>query len=131
LRALARDSPIPVELEIDLPERPPAPLETAAYYVVSESLTNAIKHSQASVISIKIETDHAGEPFGVGLDGRSRDVNLHATIADDGVGGADPSAGSGLTGLADRVDALGGRFVLDTRAGDGTRISIELPLERS
>ena len=129
LRALARNSPIPVELEIDLPERPPAPLETAVYYVVSEALTNAIKHSQASVISITIETDHAGEPFGVGLDGRSRGVKLHATIADDGVGGADASAGSGLTGLADRVEALGGRFALDTPSGGGTRISIELPLE--
>jgi len=130
LRALARESPIPVEIEIDLPERPPAALETAAYYVVSESLTNAIKHSQASAISIKIETDHAGEPFAVGLDGRSRGVTLHATIADDGIGGADPSAGSGLTGLADRVDALGGRFDLDTPGGGGTRIKVELPLER-
>ena len=130
LRALARESPIPVEIEIDLPERPPAALETAAYYVVSESLTNAIKHSQASAISIKIETDHAGEPFAVGLDGRSRGVTLHATIADDGIGGADPSAGSGLTGLADRVDALGGRFDLDTPGGGGTRVKVELPLER-
>ena len=129
LRALARDSPIPVELEIDLPERPPAPLEIAVYYVVSEALTNAIKHSQASAISITIETDHGGGPFGVGLDGRSRGVKLHATIADDGVGGADASAGSGLTGLADRVEALGGRFALDTPSGGGTRISIELPLE--
>jgi signal transduction histidine kinase len=57
-------------------------------------------------------------------------VTLHATIADDGIGGADPSAGSGLTGLADRVDALGGRFDLDTPGGGGTRIKVELPLER-
>jgi signal transduction histidine kinase len=128
LRALARDSPIPVELEIDLPDRPPAPLEIAVYYVVSEALTNAIKHSQASVISVTIEAAHAGEPFGVALDGRSGGVKLHATIADDGVGGADASAGSGLTGLADRVEALGGRFALDTPSGGGTRISIELPL---
>jgi signal transduction histidine kinase len=130
LRALARESPIPVEVEIDLPERPAAGLETAAYYVVSESLTNAIKHSQASAVSIKIETDHAGEPFAVGLDGRSRGVTLHATIADDGIGGADPSAGSGLMGLADRVDALGGRFDLDSPGGGGTRVKVELPLER-
>ncbi len=129
LRALARDSPIPVELEIDLPERPPAPLEIAVYYVVSEALTNAIKHSQASAISITVETDHADGPFGVGLDGRGRGFKLHATIADDGVGGADASVGSGLTGLADRVEALGGRFALDTPSGGGTRISIELPLE--
>ena len=129
LRALARDSPIPVELEIDLPERPPAPLEIAVYYVVSEALTNAIKHSQASAISITVETDHADGPFSVGLDGRGRGFKLHATIADDGVGGADASVGSGLTGLADRVEALGGRFALDTPGGGGTRISIELPLE--
>ena len=129
LRALAHDSPIPVELEIDLPGRPPAPLEIAVYYVVSEALTNAIKHSEASAISITIETDHAGEPLGVGLDARSRGAKLHATIADDGVGGADASAGSGLIGLADRVEALGGRFALDTPSGGGTRISIELPLE--
>jgi signal transduction histidine kinase len=129
LRALARDSPIPVELEIDLPERPSAPVETAVYYVVSEALTNAIKHSQASVVSITIEADHAGEPFGVGLDGGGGGVKLHATIADDGVGGADASVGSGLTGLADRVEALGGRFALDTPSGGGTRIAIELPLE--
>jgi GAF domain-containing protein len=128
LRGLARDSPIPVELEINLSQRPPAPLEAAVYYVVSEALTNALKHSQASIVSITIESGHAREPFGVGLDGRGR-VHLHATIADDGVGGADPSAGSGLTGLADRVEALGGRFALDTPSGRGTRISIELPLE--
>ena len=129
LRALARDSPIPVELEIDLPERPPAPLEIAVYYVVSEALTNAIKHSQASAISITVETDHASGPSGADLDGRSRGFKLHATIADDGVGGADASAGSGLTGLTDRVEALGGRLALDTPSGGGTRISIELPLE--
>lgn len=129
LRALVRDSPIPVELEIDLPERPSVSLETAVYYVVAEALTNAIRHSQASVLSVRIETDHAGEPFGVRLDGHGRGVNLHVTVADDGIGGADPSAGSGLMGLTDRVDALGGRFALDTPRGGGTRISIALPFE--
>jgi signal transduction histidine kinase len=130
LRALARNSPIPVELEIDLPERPPAPIEIAIYYVVSEALTNAIKHSQASAISITVETDHASGPAGADLDGRSRGFKLHATIADNGVGGADASSGSGLTGLTDRVEALGGRLALDTPSGGGTRISIELPLEK-
>jgi signal transduction histidine kinase len=129
LRVLARDSAIPVELEIDLPERPTIPLETALYYVVSEALTNAIKHSQASLISITIEADKAREPFEVRLEWRKGGATLRATIADDGVGGANPSTGSGLTGLADRVDALGGRFALDTPSGGGTRISIELPLE--
>jgi signal transduction histidine kinase len=113
LRALARRSPIPVQLEVDLPERPAASLETATYYVVSEALTNAIKHSQASAISVTIT---GGE-------------NLHASIADDGVGDADRSGGSGLTGLLDRVDALGGRFALDSPPQGGTRVSIELPME--
>jgi signal transduction histidine kinase len=113
LQALARRSPIPVQLAVDLPERPTASVETAVYYVVSEALTNAIKHSHASEIAVTITS---GE-------------TLHASIVDDGVGAADPSDGSGLTGLVDRVDALGGRFALDSPPQGGTRISIELPLE--
>jgi signal transduction histidine kinase len=113
LQALARGSPIPVQLDVDLPERPAASLETAVYYVVSEALTNAIKHSHASEISVTIRS---GE-------------KLRAAIVDDGVGDADPSDGSGLTGLLDRVDALGGRFALDSPTRGGTRISIELPVE--
>jgi signal transduction histidine kinase len=83
------------------------------YYVVSEALTNAIKHSHASGISITIS---GGE-------------KLQASIVDDGIGDADPIGGSGLTGLRDRVDALGGRFALDSPPRRGTRISIELPVE--
>jgi GAF domain-containing protein len=113
LQALARRSPIPVRLEVDLAERPAASLETAVYYVVSEALTNAIKHSHASEISVTITS---GE-------------KLEASIVDDGVGDADPGNGSGLTGLLDRVDALGGRFALDSPPRGGTRISIELPVE--
>ena len=101
------------------------------YYVVSEALTNAIKYSQASTISVTITTDHAGGPFGVDLAGGHRAVNVHATVIDDGVGGAAPNEGSGLMGLLDRVDALGGRFELDSPANQGTRLSIELPLEPS
>jgi signal transduction histidine kinase len=112
LRALARRSPIPVQLDVDLPERPAAPLETAVYYVLSEALTNAIKHSEASEISITV---------------RSGDT-LQASIADNGLGDADPSGGSGLTGLLDRVDALGGRFTLESPPRGGTRISVELPV---
>jgi signal transduction histidine kinase len=111
LRALARRSAIPLHLDIDLPERPAATLETGLYYVISEAVANAIKHSHASNISVAI----------------SSDPMLRASIADDGVGGADPGGGSGLTGLADRVDALGGRFALDSPAHGGTRISVELP----
>jgi signal transduction histidine kinase len=113
LQALTRRSPIPVRLDVDLPERPAASLEIAVYYVVSEALTNAIKHSHASEISVTITS---GE-------------KIQASIVDDGVGDADPSSGSGLTGLLDRIDALGGRFALDSPPGGGTRVSIELPFE--
>jgi signal transduction histidine kinase len=112
LSTLARRSPIPVTLDVALPERPPRPIETAIYYVVSEALTNAAKHSGAAAVTV-----------GVG----SRDGVVHATIADDGNGGAMAAGGSGITGLADRVEALGGRFALDSLPGRGTTISIELP----
>jgi signal transduction histidine kinase len=113
LQALARRSPIPVQLEVDVPERPAPAVETAVYYVVSEALANAIKYSHASEISVTITS---GE-------------KLEASIVDDGVGGADPSGGSGLTGLVDRVDALGGHFALASPPRGGTRISIDLPIE--
>jgi signal transduction histidine kinase len=113
LRALALKAPIPVEIAVDVEPRPPAEVETAVYYIVSEAVTNAIKHSRASVVTVVVE--------------RTQDV-VRAAIADDGVGGAAPEGGSGLTGLADRVEALGGRFALESPAGRGTRISIELPI---
>jgi signal transduction histidine kinase len=113
VRALAARSPIEVALEVDLDTRPPAPIETAVYYVVSEALANATKHSGVSRISVIVA---AGETV------------LRATIADDGSGGAVVGAGSGLTGLNDRVEALGGRFLLVSPRGSGTTISIELPL---
>jgi GAF domain-containing protein len=128
LRALARRSPIPVDIDIELHERPPPAIETAVYYVVAEALTNAIKHSQASEISVVVETDYAGAPFAIGLDGRRGVVTLHALIADDGVGGAEATPGSGLAGLVDRVDALGGQLELDSPPGRGTRIAVVLPL---
>jgi signal transduction histidine kinase len=129
LRALARRTPIPVEIDIDLRDRPPGAIETALYYVASEALTNAVKHSQASAVTILVESDHVGAPFGIGLDGRRGAGNLYVTIADDGVGGADASSGSGLTGLSDRIDALGGRLTVDSPTGQGTRLSIVLPIE--
>jgi signal transduction histidine kinase len=113
LRALARRSPIPVSLEVELDERPPAPIETAVYYVVSEALANAIKHSGASRVSVAVA---------------QTGTTLKATIADDGVGGAAPGGGSGLVGLKDRVEAVGGRRILDSPPGHGTTISIELPI---
>jgi signal transduction histidine kinase len=112
LSTLASRSPIPVSLDVTLPERPPRPIETAVYYVVSEALTNAAKHSGAHGLEIGVS---------------SRDGVVLATIADDGHGGA-AADGSGITGLADRVEALGGRFTLESPRGRGTTISIELPI---
>jgi signal transduction histidine kinase len=113
LRALARKSPVRVELDADIETRPPEAVEIATYYVVSEALTNSAKHAHASVISVSVTA--SGD-------------QLHVRIKDDGVGGAEPSAGSGLIGLIDRVEALGGRFALDSPPGHGTRLAIELPL---
>jgi PAS domain S-box-containing protein len=113
LRALARKSPIPVELEVSVGERPSESTETAVYYVISEALANAAKHSRASRISVALTTSRS---------------EIRATVEDDGSGGAEASAGSGLVGLIDRVEALGGRFALDSPPGHGTRISIEMPL---
>jgi signal transduction histidine kinase len=113
LRTLTRRSPIPVELEIDVPERLPESIEIAAYYVVSEALANVAKHAQASYVEVEVR-----------LDGGS----LCASIRDDGVGGAHIGRGSGLTGLVDRVEALGGRLSLTSPSQQGTTVSIALPL---
>ncbi len=111
LQALARRSPIPVELHVSGP-RAPEPIEVATYYVVSEALTNAIKHSRASVVTIEIE---------------STETTLRAVIEDDGIGGAVVGGGTGLTGLIDRTEALGGTLELASGTAGGTRIAIELP----
>jgi PAS domain S-box-containing protein len=115
LRALARESPIPVNVEINLEQRPPESIEIAVYYVVSEALTNAAKHACASTCSVMVTSSG-------GL--------LQATIRDDGAGGAEASSGSGLIGLIDRVEALGGRLALESPRGHGTTVAIELPLDR-
>jgi signal transduction histidine kinase len=113
LRAVARRSPIPVKLnmpvELQLAER----FEVAAYYVVSETLTNAAKHAHASAIHVDVEV----------VEG-----SLRVSIRDDGVGGADPSAGSGLVGLKDRVESLGGSITIQSPPGVGTSVLVELPL---
>jgi signal transduction histidine kinase len=113
LKTLARRSAVPVHLDVRVDERLPEPIELAAYYVVAEALTNAAKHAHASVIEVRAA---AGE--GV----------LRVLIRDDGRGGADPTAGSGLVGLTDRVEALGGRISLASPPGAGTAIRVELPL---
>jgi signal transduction histidine kinase len=118
LKALTRRSPIPVHMDIDLTERPAAPIETALYYVVAEALTNAIRHSEANDVSITIRGEHQ-PPANPGL---------RATISDDGIGGARPREGSGLIGAVDRIEALGGHLTLESHPGAGTVISIALPL---
>jgi signal transduction histidine kinase len=113
LKTLARRSPIPVELDVQVEGRLPEGLEVAGYYAVSEMLTNAAKHSQASVVHVEVLT---------------REGVLQLSVRDDGIGGADPAGGSGLVGLRDRVEALGGALVVRSRRGDGTALEIELPL---
>jgi len=114
LRTLARRSAIPIALDIRTDARLPAPIEVAAYYVMSEALANAAKHAQASRIDISVTP---------------RDGHLMLSIRDDGIGGADRSRGSGLVGLTDRVEALGGSISIESPPGAGTRITAELPLE--
>jgi signal transduction histidine kinase len=114
LRTLARRSAIRVELDVTTDARLPEPIEVAAYYVASEALANATKHAQASRIEISLAT---------------RNGSLLLSIRDDGVGGADPARGSGLMGLTDRVEALGGSIRVGSPPGHGTYITAELPVE--
>jgi signal transduction histidine kinase len=111
---LARRSAVPVDLDVTTNLRFPEPIEVAAYYVASEALANAMKHAQASRIEISLTT---------------RNGSLLLSIRDDGAGGADPARGSGLVGLADRVEALGGSIRIHSASGAGTHITAHLPLE--
>ena len=113
LKTLARRSAIPVDLELHGTRRPPQPIEAAAYYVVSEALTNAAKHSNASAVRVDVDTG---------------DAAVRVSIRDDGVGGAAPGQGSGLLGLKDRVEALGGEIEIDSPGGGGTSVSVRIPL---
>jgi signal transduction histidine kinase/limonene-1,2-epoxide hydrolase len=113
LRSLSRRSAVPVDLQLELgPERLPEPVEVAAYYVVSEALANTIKHADATQVRVSV--------------GREDDL-LELTVADDGCGGANPSNGSGLIGLADRLESLGGSVRIDSPPGAGTTVSARLP----
>ena len=112
LEGLAVRAPLPVRLSVTIADRPPEPVEVAAYFVVSECLTNVAKYAHASAASVDV----------VGTYGE-----LVVEVADDGVGGAEGNGGSGLRGLADRVEALGGRFAVTSPAGDGTRVRAEIP----
>ena len=116
LKTLARRSAVPVELRIGIDRRLPESTEVAAYYVVAETLTNAAKYAQASEVRVSVAADCA---------------NLHLSITDDGVGGADSGKGSGLIGLVDRVEALGGRLRVSSVVGSGTTLQATIPFEQS
>jgi signal transduction histidine kinase/thioredoxin reductase len=113
VRALARRSPLPVRVQVQAGGRLPAASEATAYYVAAEAFTNAAKHAAASAVDILIE--RAG-------------AVLTVQVRDDGVGGADATRGSGLTGLRDRVEAVGGTMTLDSPARAGTVLTVQLPV---
>jgi signal transduction histidine kinase len=114
LKTLARRSAVPVHLDIRIDGRLPEPVETAAYYTVSEALTNAAKHAEATAAQIDASVD---------------DGLLHVRVRDNGHGGATFSHGSGLVGLKDRAEALGGHLRLDSPPGAGTAVEITLALD--
>jgi signal transduction histidine kinase len=115
LKTLVRRSPIPVDLQVYTEQRLPEPVEVSAYYVVAEALTNAAKHARASAVMVTVEADAAG-------------AVLRVAVRDHGIGGAGFDSGTGLAGLRDRVEALGGRILLDSPRGAGTTLRAELPL---
>jgi signal transduction histidine kinase len=114
LRTLARRSAIPIAFGDVVDRRLPEPIEVAAYYVVSEALANATKHAEASRVDIEAT---------------ARESRLHLSIRDDGVGGADLEGGSGLVGLRDRVEALGGTIDVESPVDVGTAVVVALPFE--
>jgi PAS domain S-box-containing protein len=114
LRTLARRSACPVKLDVPIEERLPEPVEVAIYYIVSEALTNAAKHAHASVVEVDVE---------------AMEGVVSASVRDDGDGGADPERGSGLIGLTDRVEALGGSLAVQSPRGGGTHLHVEIPLD--
>lgn len=111
LARLARRAPIPVELSVRGLDRVPDPIEVCVYYVVSEALTNVLKHADATTMTIDVELD---------------DSAAHLVVRDDGLGGADIRAGSGLVGLIDRVEALGGAMEVCSPADQGTRLGVHI-----
>ncbi|HET8750953.1 MAG TPA: GAF domain-containing sensor histidine kinase, partial [Gaiellaceae bacterium] len=112
LEALAARAPVPVEVTA-CPQRLPPPVESAAYYIVSEALTNASKHAAATRAWVSLHLE---------------DGTLHLSVRDDGVGGADPTRGSGLIGLRDRVEALAGTIEIDSPPGAGTCVGAAIPV---
>jgi len=112
LSGIAARSPIPVRLDVDLPGRAPTAVETVAYFVVSEALSNAARHAAATRIDVTVRRDPAA---------------LRLRVTDDGQGGADPRRGTGLLGLRQRVESLDGTLQVDSPAGGPTTITVRLP----
>jgi signal transduction histidine kinase len=112
IKALTRRFPVVTELHIDVDRRLPHPIEITVYYAVSEALTNVLKHASASLVRIQLHV---------------QDETLHLAIHDDGVGGADPHRGTGLTGLNDRVQAIGGTINIASPTGAGTSLLVQIP----
>ncbi|TWH04913.1 hypothetical protein L615_000100000680 [Nocardioides sp. J9] len=112
LASLADTAPLPVRLDLRLPDRLPAEVEATAYFLASEAVTNAARHSGAGVVCLTARRTRGG---------------LEVEVADDGVGGADASRGSGLQGLADRLAVLGARLVVSSPTDGGTRVRAVIP----
>jgi signal transduction histidine kinase len=113
LKALARRSAVPVELGVPIDRRLPDHVAVAAYYAVSEALANAAKHARASAVQIELAED---------------DAMVRLTVSDDGIGGADPAQGSGLIGLSDRIEAVGGTLEVTSPTAGGTTLLIKIPV---
>ena len=116
LKTLSRRSTVPVKLDVSAELQLPEGVEVAAYYIVSEALTNAVKYAHASVVHVAVEV---------------RDQMLRISVSDDGEGGADPARGSGLLGLKDRAEAMGGTMSLESRPGEGYIAARRTPTRRS
>jgi signal transduction histidine kinase len=114
LKTLARRAPIPVALDVRVEDNLSDGVEVAAYYAISEMVTNTAKHAQASNVNVEVAC-----ASGV----------LHILVRDDGIGGADPARGSGLVGLRDRIEAVGGTISVRSPTGEGTAVEVALPLD--
>jgi signal transduction histidine kinase len=113
LKTLARRCPVPVALDLAIDRRLSDAVEVGAYYLVAEALTNAAKHARADQVAVHALVE---------------DGNLQLSIRDDGIGGADGNKGSGLIGLRDRIEALGGQFQMMSPTGNGTTFDVTIPL---
>jgi signal transduction histidine kinase len=127
LTSLAARSPVPVTLDVRVPERPSPTIEAIAYFCVSEALTNVAKHARASAVQVDATSTGPGDDVPAGT-GRRR---LVVRVTDDGVGGADPHLGTGLHGLTDRVRAVDGRLDVESPPGGPTTLTVTLPWSQS